>query len=116
MKEAKYPFTLPYHQPLDVIRIYGDHLKVSRYEAMKAVNPLPNNQTANAIAAESLRLSEEEYVILTGFDFDGVPHTISLNVYFGYSAALPPTELEKLSRCRNSFAVQESLTGIWSSW
>jgi hypothetical protein len=94
LKDTKYPFSLPYHQPLDVIRRYSDHLKVSRYEAMKAVNPLPDATTANAIAAESLRLSEEEYAILTGFEFDGItpdgtspatPDGTSLEQYYGYS-------------------------------
>jgi hypothetical protein len=71
LKDAKYPFTLPYHQPLDVIRTYSDHLKVSRFDVMKAINPQPDPTTRTAIAAESLRLSEEEYKVLTGKDFNG---------------------------------------------
>ena len=49
LKDEKYPFTLPYHQPLDVIRTYSDHLKVSRYEAMKSMNPQPDAAATRAM-------------------------------------------------------------------
>jgi hypothetical protein len=94
LKDAKYPFTLPYHQPLDVIRTYSNYLNVSRYQAMKAVNPHPDATIANAIAAECLRLSPEEYRVLTGKDFDGTADTTPLYQYFGYSGA---NELEQMS-------------------
>lgn len=87
VKAAKYPFTLPYHQPLDVIRSYSDHLKVSRYEAMKAMNPQPDVATTKAIKAESLGISQEEYIILTGEDFDGTADSTPLYEYFGYTTA-----------------------------
>jgi hypothetical protein len=35
LKHAKYPFTLPYHQPIDAIRIFLNYLETSRYELMK---------------------------------------------------------------------------------
>ena len=87
LKNAKYPFTLPYHQPLDVIRTYSDHLKVSRYEAMKAMNPQPDDRTKKAIEAEALRVSEEIYTILTGETFDGTPDFTDLWEYFGYDSS-----------------------------
>ena len=91
---AKYPFTLPYHQPLDVIRTYSDHLRVSRYEAMKAVNPAPAAAAARAIAAESLRLSQEDYVIVAGQAFDGTADATAVHVYFGLASA---NDLESLA-------------------
>jgi hypothetical protein len=96
-KHAVYPFTLPYHQPLDVIRTYSDHLKVSRYKVLKAMNPQPDAATANAIAAESLRISPEEYKVLTGAAFDGTADTTALHIYFGYPAA---GDIEELSAAR----------------
>ncbi len=97
LKDAQYPFTLPYHQPLDVIRTYSGHLKVSRYEAMKAINPTPDPATARAIAAESLHLSQEEHKVLTGLAFDGTADTTALHEYFGYAAA---ADLEQMSQVR----------------
>lgn len=97
LKDATYPFTLPYHQPLDVIRTYSGHLGVSRHQAMQAVNPEPDAALAQAIAAEALHLSEEEYQALVGEAFDGTPHGAALQQYFGYAAA---AELEQLSGVR----------------
>ena len=88
LKDAKYPFTLPYHQPLDTIRNYSDHLKVSRYEVMKAMNPVPDAATQRAIEAESLGISQEEYIVMTKEDFHGTNEdTTSLFNYFGYDNA-----------------------------
>ena len=97
LKDTKYPFTLPYHQPLDVIRTYSDHLRVSRYEAMKAVNPQPGPTTTPAIEAESLALSQEEYRVLTGEDFAGGADATALHECFGYTS---PGDLENLSAVR----------------
>ena len=66
LKDATFPFTLPYHQPLDVIRAFSDHMKTSRYDTVKAMQPDGGVIVSKALAAESLRLSQEEYV-----DFNG---------------------------------------------
>jgi Tc toxin complex TcA C-terminal TcB-binding domain/ABC toxin N-terminal region/Neuraminidase-like domain/PA14 domain/Salmonella virulence plasmid 28.1kDa A protein len=97
LKDAKFPFTLPYHQPLDAIRTYSTHLNVSRYDAMNAMNPEPDSSTTNAIEAESLNLSPEEYVIFTDESFDGTPDATPLHQYFGYSSA---PQVEKMSAVR----------------
>ena len=97
LKDAKYPFTLPYHQPLDVIRTYSNHLGVSRYEALQAMNPQPDAITSRAIAAESLGISQEEYIIMTGEAYDDTPDVTQPHEYFGYDA---PAQLENMSRVR----------------
>lgn len=98
LKDAKYPFTLPYHEPLDVIRTYSDRLKVSRYEVMKAVNPLPDNPAdIRAIEAESLCISPEEYDILTGKDFNATDVQAEPYEYFGYTSS---AQLENLANVR----------------
>jgi len=91
LKSAVYPFTLPYHQPIDAIRIFLNFLNSSRYELMKTFKsveeadinnglPAPGNpagpndaelktliETAihRGIDAEFLGLTQEEYIILT---------------------------------------------------
>lgn len=97
LKDTKYPFTLPYHQPLDVIRTYSGHLNVSRYEALKAINPQPDATATRAIQSESLALCQEEYQILTGQNFAGTPDATALHAYFGYTAA---GQLENMSAVR----------------
>lgn len=84
VKSAKYPFTLPYHQPLDVIRTYSDYLNTSHYEVMQAINPEPNDTTKQHIAAESLQLSPEGYEILV----DNTTEENKLLAYFGFDIQL----------------------------
>lgn len=93
LKDAVYPFNLPYHQPLDVIRTYSENLKVKRQDVLKAINPQADAVTARAIEAESLGLSQEEYLILTGEAFDGSADATPLHAYFGCAAL---TDLEGL--------------------
>jgi hypothetical protein len=88
LKKEVYPFTLPYHQPIDEARIFLDFLGTSRYELLKhfrsEMPPLGEGEPvgkprktpeklpkaykemlARAADAEYLDLTEEEYVILT---------------------------------------------------
>ena len=69
LSDAVYPFNLPYHQPLDVIRTNLHHLKTSRAELMEELRTLWSSRAARSIQAEGLHLSEEEYKLLTGKDF-----------------------------------------------
>jgi hypothetical protein len=85
LKNAVYPFTLPYHQPIDAIRIFLDYLKTSRYEVLdtyrtakeicpnltlsdadeKELQALHKTVQDRAVDAEFLGLTQEEYIILT---------------------------------------------------
>lgn len=92
---AVYPFSLPYHQPLDVIRTYSDHLQTARYDVMKALQKTTITAAGvKATDAEALRVGQEEYVVLTGQQFDGMPDTKVLHQYFGYTLA---NEMEKMA-------------------
>lgn len=87
LKKAVYPFTLPYHQPIDAARLYLDYLGTSRYEVLdtfrRSVKPeIPDNATPEQVEAanklvlyentaldraadaEYLGLTQEEYIIL----------------------------------------------------
>ncbi len=85
LKDAVYPFSLPYHQPLDNIRKYLDHLRTSRYDVMKTFrnDVLPEND--RAIFSESLNLSQEEYEILTGKNFLDTDTSKNLFEYYGFA-------------------------------
>jgi hypothetical protein len=85
LKNAVYPFSLPYHQPIDAIRIFLNYLGTSRYELLdryraaceicadpplsaderKELETLHNATLDRAVDAEFLRLTQEEYIILT---------------------------------------------------
>jgi hypothetical protein len=76
LKNAVYPFTLPYHQPIDATRIYLKNLASSRYELISTFRKdnthadenlmhLKNDALDKAADAEFLEITKEEYVILT---------------------------------------------------
>jgi hypothetical protein len=87
LNNSVYPFTLPYHQPLDVIRTYGEHLKTGRNDVMRAMQVDTAETTERAIAAESLHISPEEYAVLTGHHFNDSNDSHALHQYFGYPTA-----------------------------
>lgn len=76
LKNEVYPFTLPYHQPIDANRIYLNHLDTSRYELIDTFRKKSSDPDVEVVAlkrealdraadAEFLGLTMEEYVILT---------------------------------------------------
>ncbi len=85
LKSAVYPFTLPYHQPIDAIRIFLNYLETSRYELQdtyrtakitcdnvsltseeeEELQKLHQETLDRAVDAEFLGLTQEEYIILT---------------------------------------------------
>lgn len=85
LKSAVYPFTLPYHQPIDAIRIWLKYMGTSRYELLDTFRTatetcdnvvLTNAQQQElqalhamtldrAVDAEFLGITQEEYIILT---------------------------------------------------
>jgi hypothetical protein len=126
LKDQVYPFTLPYHQPIDAIRIFLDYLGSSRYELLDtfrspaepqgnlALTPalLDELQVQHraaldrAVDAETLGLTEEEFVILThekfwakryfeilqkksltDTEYAAIAHVRSVNEYFGLMPA-----------------------------
>ncbi|MGZ5192072.1 MAG: Tc toxin subunit A, partial [Flavisolibacter sp.] len=87
LKGRIYPFTLPYHQPLDVIRTYSDHLNTSREDVMRHLQIDFSQTTACAISAEALRLSPEEYAIISERTFNDQPDGHTAHAYFGFSSS-----------------------------
>ncbi|MBO9202543.1 MULTISPECIES: Tc toxin subunit A-related protein [Niastella] len=74
VNDAVYPFSLPYNQPLDAIRMLLRKMGTNRYDIMDAfdVPSKPVNE-ANAMSrakfAEMLLISKEEHICLTKEDF-----------------------------------------------
>ncbi|GAX46345.1 hypothetical protein NIES4075_73660 [Tolypothrix sp. NIES-4075] len=85
LKNAVYPFTLPYHQPIDATRIFLKYLGTSRYELLdtfrtaseictnvvltpaeqQELQDLHKKTCDRAVDSEFLGLTQEEYIILT---------------------------------------------------
>jgi hypothetical protein len=85
LKSAPYPFSLPYHQPIDATRILLDYIGTSRRDLLKrygtaledtsalglspaddaSVQQLHLTAQKRAVKAETLGLTQEDYIILT---------------------------------------------------
>jgi hypothetical protein len=85
LKSAVYPFTLPYHQPIDATRIFLDYMGTSRWELLdtfrtptescpgspltpdqlKQLQSLHQEVIDRAVDADYLGMTQEEYIILT---------------------------------------------------
>lgn len=84
LKNAPYPFSLPYHQPIDATRILLGLMKTSREELLRtfateielvpatvpaasaaALQDLHREARRRAVQAEALDITQEDYVILT---------------------------------------------------
>ncbi len=94
LSEAVYPFTLPYHQPIDAVRIYLKYLGTSRnelFEVFRKPGTDDENETLErAIASEYLHLTEDEYKVLTKHMFDNSPAILKQQqMYYGYHENKP---------------------------
>lgn len=93
---AVFPFTLPYHQPVDAARIYLNKLNSSRYEVINTFSSNNNNINFNsAAAAEFIGFTEEEYAIITRVFFNGAANNHTTDEYYGLKDIA--NWLEKLS-------------------
>ena len=77
LEKANFPITLPFDQSLEIIRLYLDHLGTSRYDVMRAFGP-----TSSKLDSEFLRLTENEYEIVTGKDFASGDSSIRISDLF----------------------------------
>ncbi|MDJ0713811.1 MAG: neuraminidase-like domain-containing protein [Prochloraceae cyanobacterium] len=109
LKSAVYPFTLPYHQPIDAIRIFLNYLETSRYELQdkyrttkiscenvsltsedeEKLQKLHQETLDRAADAEFPGLTQEEYIILTKEAF-------WQKEYFDITLKQPPSKDEYL--------------------
>ncbi|MGH6636408.1 MAG: hypothetical protein ACRED0_09855, partial [Gammaproteobacteria bacterium] len=98
LKDAVYPFALPYHQPIEVARVYFEHLGSSRHEVMYTFRT--DDTTASlqhAIHAEYLKLVEEEYRLITASkNFDPDPAAVQkvqkIYPFYGYETFVASNE------------------------
>ncbi|MFM7441270.1 MAG: hypothetical protein ACKO2V_22185, partial [Snowella sp.] len=79
LREAVFPTSLPFDRSLEMARLYLDHLGSSRHEVLKTFEV-----DSNKLTSEALGLSEKEFEILTGQDFQGAT-TISLPQLYTYA-------------------------------
>jgi peptidoglycan hydrolase-like protein with peptidoglycan-binding domain len=85
LREAVFPISLPFDRSLAIARLYLDQLGSSRHEVMKAFDA-----DANRLASEALGLSEKDFEILTGQNFQGVTTILLPQLFTHANEALSP--------------------------
>ncbi|NUP11808.1 MAG: hypothetical protein HOW73_37650, partial [Polyangiaceae bacterium] len=66
LRDAVYPFSLPFHLYQEEARIYLEHLGVRRADLLTALAPLGGSANARDLALERLGTSKNQYDIITG--------------------------------------------------
>ncbi len=107
LRKAVYPFTLPFHLHVAVARVYLEHLGSSRGEVIDTFQKDASPATARAGSAEYLKITSEEYQILTGANFDpNVPvQARPLREFYGYDS-------DQVGRPKN----KPTITKLWKDW
>lgn len=92
LQEAVYPLSLPLNLPLETTRAYLEHLGVNRAELMKLFERDNALEIVMARAAEILRLSPEEFEIISGANFGaaGLGRPATVAELFGLSVTSDP--------------------------
>jgi hypothetical protein len=91
LKNSIYPLSLPFNREVEVARVYLEHLGSSRYEVMKLFQETADAALQRATDGESLKISAEEYGVLTGAKFDGSEDRKTVNELYGYRVQWLPT-------------------------
>ncbi|MBW2636474.1 MAG: hypothetical protein JRC86_02915, partial [Deltaproteobacteria bacterium] len=100
LKEASYPITLPFDRDVETVRVYLEHLGSSRHEVMDLFRKNDRAATKCAVAAERLKITAEEYRILTGMTFaEATPNPGFIKIaykLFGYDMVNITREIEMI--------------------
>lgn len=100
LKSANYPPSLPYNRNVETARVYLEHLGSSRHEVMDLFRHDQTDTTQRAVDAEFLKITAEEYRILTGKNFDDVNSSIQLHTLFGYESEHITLYIENISETK----------------
>lgn len=90
--KAVFPFLLPFHHWLEVVRLYLAHFGIKRETLMRRFQPDTDQDTELTIAAETLGLSPQEFEVVTLSGLNLAASTIAPNnaSLFGFVETAPP--------------------------
>lgn len=118
LSKAVFPFTLPYHQPIDAARIFLNYLGSSRYELLDTFNVLAaewkNENAVVTIGDNDKNFKEEisEKVLLNFYSFylKTIANAEFLNISMSEYALLTKTVFVSYRQLqKNSFIINERL-------
>src|SRR5262249_20655033 len=114
LAEAKFPFTLPFNQPVSSTRLTFEQMGTSRHEVMTAFRRDGGEAADRALDAEALTLTDTEFAVLTGERFDRTAAAAPVSEYSGFEGPAPPTDTAWVSGAPPAGAVQHVDGDAWS--
>jgi Tc toxin complex TcA C-terminal TcB-binding domain/Neuraminidase-like domain/PA14 domain/Salmonella virulence plasmid 28.1kDa A protein len=94
LEASVYPFTLPFNQPMTALRLTLDQMGSGLHEVMVLFRRDDTDASGPALDVEALKLTEHEFTILTGKQFDGVAVPKPVSDFYGFSAPVDPSDTE----------------------
>ncbi|HVG22227.1 MAG TPA: neuraminidase-like domain-containing protein [Blastocatellia bacterium] len=92
LEAAVYPFTLPFNQPVAALRLTLEEMGSSRHEVMDLFRHDDGEAATRALDVEALKLTEREFAILTGEQFDALPAVRPVPDFYGFDAPVEPND------------------------
>jgi hypothetical protein len=117
LESAVYPFSLPFHQPFTSLRLTLEQMGSSRHEVMSVFRKVKSAATDIALDVEALKVTEHEFAILTGVQFDGtapVPASPAVSDFYGFETPGAPTDTAWVSGALPISAVQHADVDVWA--
>lgn len=114
LEAAVYPFTLPFNQPIAALRLTLEQMGSSRHEVMAVFGKKSDDAADRARDVEALKITEREFAILTGEQFDGTPATWPVSNFYGFETPVAPTDNAWVKGAVPTGAQQQLLGDTWA--
>lgn len=95
LEGAVYPFTLPFNQPMSALRLTLEQMGSNRHEVMGLFLRDEGEAGGRALDAEALKLTEREFTILTGEQFDPLLAPLPVRPvsdFYGFESPAAPAD------------------------
>ncbi|MCI0347982.1 MAG: Tc toxin subunit A, partial [Acidobacteriales bacterium] len=120
LEAAVYPFTLPFNQPVTSLRLTLEQMGSSRHEVMAVFGKKDDDAAGYARDVEALKLTEGEFAVLTGKQFDGItaatwpPPAWNVSAFYGFETPVAPVDVAWVAGSLPPSAVKQGNIDTWT--
>ena len=114
LEAAVYPFTLPFNQPITALRLTLEQMGSSLHEVMDLFRRDESEVVNRALDVEALKLTEHEFAILTGEQFNTAPTVKPVSDFYGFEAPVEPADTAWVAGALPAGAKQQVVKDSWA--
>jgi hypothetical protein len=114
LEAAVYPFTLPFNQPITALRLTLEQMGSSLHEVMDLFRRDDSEAAGRALDVEALKLTEHEFAILTGEQFNAAPTVKPVSDFYGFEAPVEPADTAWVAGALPAGAQQQVVKDSWT--